>query len=499
MRPALFLFLACTLLFCAEACQEELGPEALTRRTCSSCHTYVAPQALPKAVWSDRILPEMAARMGIATFRYDPSYQLPRGEYELARAHGFYPAAPTLTAAEWKTVREYILSQAPDTLAAPDRVALDSLTQFTPRKLAVDDRPGSLVSFIGRGEDGLVVGDGYGQLYQVSPHGEATSLLSLEYPLVHFTGGEDSLVLEIGNIYPTEATNGKLYRLQNGRPTPLQDSLHRPVYHLVEDLDEDGQLEIVICEYGNFSGALSLLDPGPDGTYTYRRLLGTAGATRVVGADLNQDGRRDLVFLHAQGDEGIDVLYQRADGSFQRTVLLSFPAVWGTSWFELVDMDGDDDLDLVTVHGDNADYSNVLKPYHGLRIYSNDGNNEFTETYFQPLPGATRVVARDFDGDGDVDLAVAANFADWQRQPEASFLYMEQTGAPSKPSFRTYGTPLATEGRWLILEAGDYDGDGDQDLALGSFTLNPAAVPKDLALRWRETSTDVLLLENSFR
>ena len=258
-------------------------------------------------------------------------------------------------------------------------------------------------------------------------------------------------------------------------------------------------MEIVICEYGNFSGTLSLLDPAPDGSYTYRRLLGSAGATRVVGTDLNQDGRRDLVVLHAQGDEGIDVLHQQADGSYRRTVLLTFPAVWGTSWFELVDMDGDEDLDLVTVHGDNADYSNVIKPYHGVRIYTNDGDNEFSESFFQPLPGATRVVARDFDDDGDVDLAVAANFADWQRQPEASFVYMEQTGTDAAPTFRNYGTPLATEGRWLILEAGDYDGDGDQDLALGSFTLNPAAVPNDLARKWRESRTDVLLLENNLR
>ena len=499
MRPTLFLLLTTLLLLCAEGCREDLGPEALTRRTCSSCHTYVPPEALPKSVWSERILPEMAARMGIATFRYDPSQQLPPGEYDLARAHGFYPEAPTLRAGDWETVKKFILSNAPDTLAAPPALELDSLRQFTARTLSLDDRAGSLVSFIGKGTEGMVVGDGYGQLWNVSPEGEAKSILSLTLPLVHFTGGADSLLLEIGNIYPTEASNGKLYRVRNGTPTVLQDSLHRPVYHLAEDLDADGREEIVVCEYGNFSGAVSLLDPKPDGTYSYRRLLGTAGATRLVGADLDRDGRRDLVVLHAQGDEGIDVLTQRDDGSFDRTVLVRFPAVWGTSWFELVDMDGDGDLDLVTVHGDNADYSNVVKPYHGVRIYTNDGENHFTETFFQALPGATRVVARDFDRDGDVDLAVAANFADWRRQPESSFVYMEQRGTGAAPDFRTYGTPLALEGRWLIMEAGDYDGDGDEDLALGSFTLNPASVPNDLAVRWRESRTDLLLLDNTLR
>ncbi|MGB3798480.1 MAG: VCBS repeat-containing protein, partial [Lewinella sp.] len=297
----------------------------------------------------------------------------------------------------------------------------------------------------------------------------------------------------------TEASNGKLYRLTGNGPVVIHDSLHRPVYHLQADIDDDGQPEIVVCEYGNYSGVLSLLDPDGRGGYTYRRLLGTAGAIRVVADDLNADGLTDLIVLHAQGDEGIDVLYQGTDQSFARETLLRFPAVWGTSWFELVDMDGDGDRDIVTAHGDNADYSNIIKPYHGVRIYTNDGENSFTETFFQPLPGATRVAARDFDGDGDIDLAVACNFADYLRQPEASFVYLDQVTPSPAIAFRPSTTPVALEGRWLILEAGDYDNDGDEDIALGSFTLNPAPVPDSLAQRWRDSRTDVLLLENTFR
>ena len=70
--------------------------------------------------------------------------------------------------------------------------------------------------------------------------------------------------------------------------------------------------------------------------------------------------------------------------------MLRFSPVYGTSWFEMIDYDGDGDDDIVTVNGDNADESYVLKPYHGLRIYLNDGNNHFEEKYFYPFYGATR-------------------------------------------------------------------------------------------------------------
>ncbi len=500
MRSILCLVLASLLLFTLKACSKEEKTEEVVAKTCSSCHLPVTPASLPKSVWEKRVLPEMAARMGLRTLGYDPANQLPPGEYDLARAHGFYPDVPTMGLEAWQEVRRFILEQAPDTLERAPLLRMDTLDQFIPRPFNIDGRDGALVTYIGKGGPGLIVADGYGQLTAVGMDGQMDILAKLRLPLVHFSvDDQDSLLLEIGNIYPTEASNGKLYRLKGGGGQVIADSLHRPVHFLSEDLDQDGQQEIVVCEFGYFSGGLSLLDPDPGGNYQYRRLGGFAGSTRVVAQDLNHDGRKDLIVLHAQGDEGIDVLYQRDDGEYDREVLLRFPAVYGTSWFELVDYDGDGDQDLITVHGDNADYSNIIKPYHGVRIYANDGNNHFEEIYFQALPGATRVVARDFDDDGDVDLAVACNFADFQNQPEAAFVYLEQLNSDPSLSFRAATTPMALDGRWLIMEADDYDNDGDFDIALGSFTLNPSSAPMNLTTRWRDGRTDVLVLENLHR
>lgn len=438
----------------------------------------------------------MAARMGIATMGYDPVSELGETEFRLARENGVYPDAPTITYEDWARLREYILQGAPDSLAMPTYPPLDSMQGFTPEPLAIENRSGALVTYLGRGRSGgLLTGNGYGQLSAY--RGDTTAVLATgRAPVVHYQRHpEEDLLLEIGNIYPTEASNGALYRLVEGGRDTLATGLHRPVYFLATDLDNDGKDEIVVCEYGHFTGALSLLTKTRDGRYDYSQLSGTAGAIRVVAEDLNDDGLGDLVYLHAQGDEGIDVLYRRPEGGFQTERLLSFPSVWGTSWFELVDMDNDGDLDLLTVHGDNADYSNLLKPYHGLRIWENDGTGSFTQSYFQALPGATRLVVRDFDRDGDQDIAVACNFADFAAWPSGAFVFFNNRGS-APLAFDLQTTPAAIEGRWLIMEAFDYDGDGDEDIVLGSFTLNPAPVPTELANRWGGEAVDVLLLRN---
>ncbi|WP_238750596.1 FG-GAP repeat domain-containing protein [Neolewinella maritima] len=494
------LFFGGVLLLCYCSSPEPTTADRYTA-VCGSCHLPPDPRELPKSVWSESVLPEMASRMGLQTYAYDPLAVIGEQEYTLAHAGGHYPDAPTISYEVWEDVKAYILAQAPDSLPLVPVPALAQLPSFTARTVATEHKPGALVTYLDVSPQGVRVGDGYGSLYTIDTGGAVRdTLVQGRRPITHYAaavGGD--LVLEIGNMYPTEDHNGALYRMGPDGRTVVADSLHRPVHLLVEDLDRDGRQEIVVSEYGNYTGALTLLQPDGAGAYERQRLSGSAGTIRVVARDMNADGRTDLVSMHAQGDEGIDVFYQSADGRFTRELLLQFSPVWGSSWFELVDFDGDGDEDILTAHGDNADYSNIRKPYHGIRLYENDGANTFTLRYFYPLPGATRVVARDFDADGDMDLAVACNFADFARAPDAGFVYLEQTGGSDSLSFTARTTPAALDGRWLVLEAGDYDGDGDEDLALGSFTLNPAPVPPGVAERWRRDSVDVLLLTNTLR
>jgi hypothetical protein len=160
-----------------------------------------------------------------------------------------------------------------------------------------------------------------------------------------------------------------------------------------------------------------------------------------------------------------------------------------------VDMDGDGDLDVVLSNGDNGEYPSPFKRYHGVRVLRNDGSMRLVEAWFQPVNGAFKALARDLDGDGDRDLAVISFFPDYARAPEESFLVLRNEGGLR---FRRETVREATLGRWLTMDAGDIDADGDIDLLMGSFCEGPPAVaiPPGLAAGWRTNGVNALLLLN---
>ncbi|MEL7162684.1 MAG: VCBS repeat-containing protein, partial [Bacteroidota bacterium] len=335
----------------------------------------------------------------------------------------------------------------------------------------------------------------YGGVTLTWPEKEPAPLATLAFPVSQQVRvGEALYVLEVGEFNPSETDYGILHHYgPEGSHDTLATGLRRAVDLQVADLDGDDRPEFILCEYGNLRGRLTLLTKGEKVS-----LLDVPGAIRTQVSDLNGDGRPDIVALVAQGDEGVYILYQTENGGFHPQRVLRLPPIYGTSWFELLDYDGDGDQDLVVVNGDNADYSNFLKPYHGLRLYLNDGQNAFTEAAFIPLYGATRVVAHDFDEDGDYDFAVTAYFPDWEREPAAGFVYLENVESADY-DFRLRTTPAAANGRWLVLEKGDYDGDGDMDVALGNFPLFPGRQYPGVAEGWREAGVELLLMENTLR
>lgn len=153
---------------------------------------------------------------------------------------------------------------------------------------------------------------------------------------------------------------------------------------------------------------------------------------------------------------------------------MRFPPVYGSSYFELTDIDQDGDEDLIYTNGDNADYSYALKPYHGLRIYLNDGHFRFKQAWFYPLFGATQSQTGDFDGDGDIDLVTIAFFPDFAQKPLENFVYFENKG---NLKFTPHTSAGSGQGRWLTMKAADVDLDGDLDVLLGSFSRSVSPTP----------------------
>ena len=198
--------------------------------------------------------------------------------------------------------------------------------------------------------------------------------------------------------------------------------------------------------------------------------------------------------LIAQSTETLFFMYGDGAGNFTTSMIFQHPPVHGHTYFELCDFDLDGDLDVVVTNGDNGEYTSPLKNYHGIRIYLNDGNNQFEERFFYPLNGAFKAMAHDFDQDGDMDIAAISYFPDYRNTPDESFVYLENKGDFQFTS-STFEERL--RGRGLTMDSGDVDGDGDEDIVLGSVVTDLGMVSNNLIKSWNESGTTIVILENT--
>ena len=63
-------------------------------------------------------------------------------------------------------------------------------------------------------------------------------------------------------------------------------------------------------------------------------------------------------------------------------------------------------------------------------------------------------------------------FPDMINCPEEGFVYLENIDSPNY-IFESYITPESKKGRWLVMDKGDFDNDGDIDIMLGGFHILP--------------------------
>lgn len=296
----------------------------------------------------------------------------------------------------------------------------------------------------------------------------------------------------MGIMDPNDQPAGALLKLTDGKPHPIIDSLKRPVFVAAADFNQDNLTDYVVCNFGNYAGELIVLESLGNKNFLRHILSPLPGARKVIVRDFNNDGLPDVLAQLTQGDEQISLFTNGGNFRFKITTLLRFPSVYGSSYFDIIDFNKDGHFDILYTNGDNADYSIVLKPYHGVRIFLNDGKNQFTEIWFHHIPGCSWAVARDFDHDGDVDIATLAFFPDFKRAPEQSFIYFENQEGKLVP----FTTPLATRGRWLIMETADIDADEDEDIMLGALNFNNG-VPAPIVEGWKANPVSILLLRNN--
>jgi hypothetical protein len=342
------------------------------------------------------------------------------------------------------------------------------------------------------------------KLVSLKADGTLAGSLEMPNPIVDLLQRADGFyATQIGSVLPSDLAEGRVVRMRGtGDSAPhrvILPDLRRPVECAAADLNGDGREDLVVANFGNILGRFSWHEAKADGSYEVHVLLERPGAVGVKMNDFDKDGRPDIVVAMAQAQEGISVFFNRGDERFEERVVTQKHPAWGFSHIELVDFNKDGEMDLLVTNGDNGDnvlFPNCVKPYHGVRLYLNQGKGQFAEAWFYPLHGAYRAVARDFDLDGDTDIAAISFFPDYWEGSKESFVYLESLGG-MKFAASTFVQSIS--GRWVTMDAGDLDGDGDADIVLGASNRSFGDVPKGLNTSWQESGPSVLLLENTMR
>ena len=323
----------------------------------------------------------------------------------------------------------------------------------------------------------LAVGNGYpgqrNRLYRndgIAPDG--TPIFNLAWSSVESENtysvawgdydGDGDLDLAAGNGFGW--VPNRLYRNDGGTLTtsavwsPLKpDSTYSTAWG---DYDGDGDLDLAVGNGGYYNAEPSRLYRNDGGILTVSPVWSSAESDNtlsVAWGDYDNDGDLDL----AVGNYGQGNRLYRNDG-IAPDGTPSFDLAWSSDEADYTwcvawgDYDGDGDLDLAV--------GSTAVGGGSIRLYRNAGGVLTASAVWSSVENVytASVVWGDYDGDGDLDLAAGNS---WGR----NHLYRNDGIAPDDtPIFNVAWSSVESD-QTLSAAWGDYDGDGNLDLVVGNY------------------------------
>jgi len=282
-------------------------------------------------------------------------------------------------------------------------------------------------------------------------------------------------------------------------PTNFQQT-DAPVYPTFADLDNDGDLDLVLGLYGggvlyyqrnedeNYPGGVFELIPTGDVRNPFNDAIADLNDYRYLSpsfADMDGDGDLDMIVGYGYNKYGYVTLFKNADGKFVPFTGIANPFILvqtygflggGGARGEMIDIGDDGDLDLF-VSGNEDDKYEII-----VRYYENEGENSgsFAQKTGTENPldlvSITNIMTggfyaaygaltfADVDADGDLDAYIGEKYGavfEYKNNGNNTFTY---NGKRNDLSF-SFGY------RAITPAFNDLDGDGDLDCLYGDKYL----------------------------
>ena len=234
----------------------------------------------------------------------------------------------------------------------------------------------------------------------------------------------------------------------------------------VGDLNGDGKLDLVTDSWG--TDQVEILFGDGQGGFTLPGTFVGVGKhpyQRLRVADLNGDGRADLITTNLEGDN-VTVLLGNSQGTFQPAAGSPFPCGDSPFNFAVGDVNGDGKLDLAIVNSPSSTSDRNGKD--GLTVLLGDGKGGFALIAGSPFPTdryPNLAAIGDYNGDGVGDIAVSC--------PETNnimLFLMSRNGALSS------SIQIPHNGKPKGLALSDLNGDGQADLVVTNNSANTVTV-----------------------
>jgi hypothetical protein len=256
-----------------------------------------------------------------------------------------------------------------------------------------------------------------------------------------------------------------------------------PTSVAIADVNGDGKPDLLVADlcriYNNCpngGGGMNVLLGNGDGTFqqavTY--YSGGVGATSVAVADLNGDGRPDVVVANecasnvpvcgGGGQNGsVGVFLGNGDGTFSAAVTYDSGAMDAKS-VAVADVNGDGKPDLLV-----ANFIDPSKGGGSVGVLLGNGNGTFQSAItdgLNPARNISSIAVGDLNGDGKPDLVVAKSGS-----PDGIGVLLGNGDGTFQPD-----VAYDSHGIAVFVTVADVNGDGKLDLLVANDGSNTAAV-----------------------